>query len=70
MDLHPIDPDCKVCKRLKYEHLEFPHVGVDFGDMLPEEHWTIPRVILVSIVGLLLTWWFAVLFLSAFSGSP
>ena len=67
MDLHPIDPDCEVCKRLKYERFELPHVGVDFSDMLPDEHWTIPRVMAASIAGLLLMWWFAVLFLSAFS---
>ena len=50
-----------------------PHLHqeeVDFDDMLPDEHWTIPRVILVSIAGLLLMWWFAVLFLSAFSERP
>ena len=52
---------------------ELPHLHetrVDFDDMLPDEHWTIPRVILVSIAGLLLMWWFAVLFLSAFSERP
>ena len=43
---------------------------IDFDDLLPEERWTVTGVILISIAILLLTWWFAVLFLSAFSERP
>ncbi len=43
---------------------------IDFDDLLPEERWTVTGVILISIAVLLLTWWFAVLFLSAFSERP
>ena len=50
-------------RRMKPWELPHLHQGVDFDDMLPEEHWTIPGVIATIIATLAIAWlWVVMLF--------